>query len=287
MEYIKYFDEIIKRQSCRSFCDRDVNANELDQIKDYFTRCRRLIPEINIDFKIYNGVIEKKIGKNAGYNGFMIKAPKYALIFSEVKDHYLENAGYVGQAITLKMTQLGLDACWITINDAKAVKDTIAPDSPYELAAVIAFGYKDDNDKDVRLDIKSPSNVKMIKRKTATAPKISLDDLVCFKKFGNGFQESGVYPDLKDALLAISVSQSFLNRQPYRVVLDDDIISLVGFKDELTNENDEHLNYGIAMFSFLAVLAAHRTEDPKWSFEDPDRDLGLPDGYFFIAKCNI
>ena len=287
MEYIKYFEEIIKRQSCRSFCDRDVNVNELEQIKEYYARCRRLIPDIGLDLRIYNGVIEKKIGRNAGYNGFMIKAPKYAVLFSEVKDHYLENAGFVGQALTLKMTQLGLAACWITINDAKAVKDVVAPDSPHEVAVLIAFGYRDDSDKDVRLDIKSPSNVKMIKREKAVAPKISLDELVSYRRFGTEYNESKTYPDLKDALLAVSVSQSFLNRQPYRVILDDEMVSLIGFSDEMTGDNDRLLNYGIAMFSFQAVLAAHRTEDPKWSFDAPDCDLGLPEGYFFVARCNI
>ncbi len=55
--------------------------------------------------------------------------------------------------------------------------------------------------------------------------------------------------------LSIAVAQSFFNRQPYRVIVDDDIVSLIGHRRlELTITEDQLLNYGIAMFNFYAVL---------------------------------
>ena len=55
----------------------------------------------------------------------------------------------------------------------------------------------------------------------------------------------------------------------------------------MTGENDRHLNYGIAMFNFIAVLGSLRAEEPTWSFDAPAVNLGLPDGVCYVAKCRI
>ncbi|WP_077391379.1 nitroreductase family protein [Mobilibacterium timonense] len=288
MEYIEYFEEIKKHQSCRDFTDKAVGTDELKQLQEYFHRCRRLIPELKLEMLVYNATAADKIGRAAGYNGFLIGAPNYLLLFSETGDHWLENAGFVGEALTLKLTQMGIDSCWMTINDGKAIRDNLVPEMEKELGVLIAFGYKAKEEKLARLDIKSPSNVKMHKRTGPyAAPKIELSDLLYDKKWGKPVDVDLIYRDLKEPLLALGVSQSFFNRQPYRVILDDDIISLIAIPDEMTSEHDTKLGQGIAMFNFEAVLAAHRPTDTKWHFEAPDRDLGLPEDAEFVAWCAI
>jgi trigger factor len=70
------------------------------------------------------------------------------VLYSENAPHFLENAGYIAQGITLKMTELGLAACWMTINDAAATKEALGEDTDMEVACVVAFGYRDeDNDE--------------------------------------------------------------------------------------------------------------------------------------------
>ena len=65
------------------------------------------------------------------------------------------------------------------------------------------------------------------------------------------------------------------------------MISLIGLPDDMTSESDACLNYGIVMFNFYAVMDSVRTNAAKWSFEPAGRDLDLPDGCTYIAKCRI
>ena len=55
----------------------------------------------------------------------------------------------------------------------------------------------------------------------------------------------------------------------------------------MTCENDRHLNYGIAMFNFVAVIGSLRAEPPKWSFDAPTVDLALPEDVYYVGKCRI
>ena len=56
----------------------------------------------------------------------------------------------------------------------------------------------------------------------------------------------------------------------------------------MTSEADRLLNYGIVMFNFYAVMSAIRPSAPRWSFEPvTDRDLGLPEGVTYVAKCGL
>ncbi|MGI6721315.1 MAG: nitroreductase family protein [Anaerovoracaceae bacterium] len=288
MEYISYYEEIVsKRESCRNFKDEKVDASILAEIKDYYNEEDRLLPDIKTEIAIYDKASFEAVGKAAGYKGFLIAAPHYLVIFSGDGDHALENAGFIGQGITLKMTQLGLAACWLTVNDPKAVKDAVKADTDKNVAAVIAFGYRDKDNEETRLDIKTPSDVKVVKVGTKAAPKIDLSTLLFDKKYGRVPNVDSMPTEVVDALRAIASAQSFFNRQPYRVIVDDDLISLIGLQDEMTCEADEHLNYGIAMFNFYAVLSAVRNKPSQWSFEEPDRDLGYPANSKFVAACRI
>lgn len=288
MEYIKYYDEIVKRrESCRNFIMNDVEQIKIDALYEYYNHETLLVPEIATELKTYSYATLEKTEGSVGYNGFLIKAPNYLVIFSEEKDHYLENAGFIAQGLTLKMTQLDLAACWLTINDADIAKKTIDEDSDKTIAAIIAFGYRNKDVTETRLDIKSPSNVKMIESGTKAAPKISLDDLVSYKVYGQPLESEKLYAELESSLLAASKAQSFLNRQPYRLILDDSYVYLIGLEDEITDGSDMYLNYGILMFNFYAVMDSIRANAPLWTFETPDEELKLPEGGTYIAKCRI
>ncbi len=293
MENLNYYDLIMKRESCRAFTDEDVEETELQQIKDSVSKCDALDDNIATEFHIIDHEEAAKFESTVGYNGFMIHSPQYALLFSEKKDHYLENAAFIMQALTLKLTTLGLAACWLTINDADKAKAQIGISTDKTLAVVVGFGYRNKDKKGTRLDIKSPSDVKVNKTATRAASKISLDEFVFDGTFGNKAEIDLVapqYPQLNDALLCMSVAQSFFNRQPYRVILTKNAVCLIGLDDEMTGEADTHLNYGIEMFNFYAVNERTRGEGDalkKWSFEAPEEDLQLPENAHFIAQCRL
>ena len=269
---MEYYEQIVKnRNSCRGFADKKVGNEQLNELIAYYEDEESdLIDDIETELKFYIGTVWDELKKSVGYNGICIKAPAYMVIYSDVADHYLENAGYIAQGLTLKMTEMGLAACWMTINDAEAAKAALEEDTDKTVAAVVAFGYRDpDNDE-------------------KKADKKSLDEMTDGKVYGKDIDTDFFYGDIEDGLRAIAHAQSFLNLQPYKIIVDDDQISLIGLPDETTNEIDKHLNYGIVMFNFYAVMAATRPQPPKWSFEPvTDRDLGLKDGAWYVAKCKL
>ena len=182
----------------------------------------------------------------------------------------LENAGYIAQGLTLKLTELGLAACWQTINDADEAKKALEEDTDKVVACVVAFGYRDPDNDEKAVD------------------KKSLDDMTDGFKYGQDIDTDHWGGSIEDALRAVCHSQSFQNLQPYKIIVDYDQISLIGLPDDMTSEADRLLNYGIVMFNFYSVLWAVRPTTPRWSFEPvTDRDLKLPKDVTYVAKCKI
>ena len=269
---MEYYENIVtKRHSCRMFADKKVDDKALNELLTYYEEEESvLVDGIATDLRFYVGSVWDKLKDSVGYNGYCIKAPAYMVVFSEIADHYLENAGYIAQGLTLKMTELGLAACWQTVNDADAVEASLGEDNEMTVAAVVAFGYRDPEDT------------------AKVATKKSLDDMTDGYKYGKDIDTDFFYGEIEDGLRAIAHAQSFLNLQPYRIIVDNDQISLIGLPDDATTESDRLLNYGIAMFNFYAVMWSIRADAPRWSFEPvTDRDLGLKDGAVYVAKCKI
>ena len=269
---MEYYENILKkRQSCRSYSNKQVGGDLLYEVlMCYEDNTVTLTPHIKTKIRFYDGSVWEKLNGSLGYNGFCIKAPAYMVVYSEEKGRYLENAGFIAEGLTLKMTELGLATCWQTVNDAEAVKEALGYKTEMVVACVVAFGYKDPKSKE-----------KPVK-------KISVDELTYGSEYGKDVDTSTFYRELHDGLLAIASSQSFLNFQPYRVIVDNDQIVLVGLSNDNTKEVDRHLNYGIAMFNFVAVAAATRDTVPKWSFAPvTDRDLKLPADVKYVAKCKL
>ena len=268
---MKYYEEIVKnRNSCRKFSDRKVGDDVLVAIREYYDDEESVLVEgIDTELKFYFGNVYDALSKSVGYSGICIKAPAYMVLYSDRADHFLENAGYIAQGITLKMTELGLSACWMTINDAAATKAGLGEDTDKEAACVVAFGYRAaDNDE-------------------KKAPKLTLDQLCMGNDFKTEVDTDLFYSDLEDSLRACAHAQSFQNLQPYRMLVDYNMVYLVGLPSEMTNEYDTHLNYGIVMFNFYAVMWSVRPTASKWSFEAPEKDLKLPPDVEYVAKCKI
>ena len=268
---MEYYENIVKkRNSCRHFADKKVGDDVLVKIREYYEDEESvLVDGIDTELKFYFGNVYDAISKSVGYNGICIKAPAYMVLYSEKAEHFLENAGYIAQGITLKITELGLAACWMTINDAAAAKAGLGEDTDKEVACVIAFGYRAADNTEKK------------------APKLSLDQLCMGPDFQTEVDTDLFYADLEDSLRACAHAQSFQNLQPYRMLVDYDVVSLVGLPSEMTNEYDTCLNYGIVMFNFYAVMWSVRPTAPRWSFEKPDRDLKLPADVRYVAKCRI
>lgn len=284
-----YFQLIEKRKSIREFRDKEVPDEMMQEIWEAFKLSRRLIPQLDMELVIFGDDVAERIDGHAGYKGFMIKAPYYLVLLTDSGDFSGENTGFVGEELVLKLTEMGLESCWITFGDPNVLKPALEITSDKEIAAVIAFGYGKKEGLLRRLEIKSPSNVIVKERKGFMAPKIDVDDMYYEEAWGQkGSAESLTEQnDLRRALEAASLAPTTLNRQPFRFIVDGGTVVLVMMDDEFTSAHDLSLDAGVVMQHFACVYAQWCSREIQWVLESPKKDYGIPQGCHAWAYCLI
>jgi nitroreductase len=286
-----YIAMIQSRESVRAFNDTEVPAAALAEIETYFAGgCKKLIPSLAVELRIFGSDAQEKLEGTAGYRDFLIGAPCYLLVLSDEADHYVENAGFIAEDLVLKITELDLCSCWLTFCDGEKIKTALGIQSDKRVAAIVAFGYGRKAEKVLHLNIQNNSIVDVDIRRTYYAPKKGIDDLVYNEKWG---RKEGVYDHighigstLWQALYAASLSPSYLNRQPYGFILDGGDVVLVSQEEECTDGLNQALNLGIVMLHISGVLAQKLYEVP-WVLEAPAKDYGLPAGCRAVACCKV
>lgn len=275
-----YYNLSIQRESTRSFKKKPVLDRQLEELQGYFPECRKLIPEIPAVIELLGPETHSILSGCAGYHNFMIEAPHYLLLTSPKKEYYLENAGYIGEDLVMKLTELELESCWITIGDSAEVKKRLNLDADMEPCGLIAFGNATVMLPSSRLDIKSISDVTIKKRTGFVAPKLSLDHAVFTKNWGESAEISSLplNSSLYQAFIAACCAPSYLNLQSYRFILDGNTILLVTLPDELTTPSDTRLNAGITMLHFAGTMENHHHSETGWVMGSPEGNYTLPDG---------
>ena len=285
---MKYSALIQNRKSVREFSDRYVSFEDIEKIKTYYNHhVRRLLPEVETELRMFGLDARAVLEGAAGYKQFLVGSPQYMVLLSAKGPNSGENAGYIMEDLILKLTDMGLDSCWMTFTDSEYVKTALEIDSPLEVAAIAAFGYGVKTTKRLRLNVLSMSKVDVAAQRQYFAKK-GVSDLVFLNDWGSrqGVEEFiGFYDDmLWEAFYAASLSPSYLNRQPYGFVLRDGRVYLVQVPDEHTDEIDGRLGLGIVLLHFSAV-AEQWAGKVAWSFED--KALELPDGYKVVASAAL
>ena len=291
-EAMKYMELIEKRCSIREFRNKELSEEQIREIKEYFENSGRLEPDINVELVVSAGEeYKKRLEGSAGYRGNAFGAPVYLTILSEKKDNYLLNAGYIAEELILKLTDMELDSCWLTTNGSDNVKRALLLEDPgKEAVVVIACGYGKKESTLTRLDIHTPSNIRVKTRKGHIAPKIAQEDLVYYKVWGEPMEWDYIDPQLDQAFYAASLAPSFLNKQPYRYVYTDDLVILYRMKeDPETSREDMYLDAGATMANFDLVYTAHRSPDKRWICQGiPEADqTKAPEGYRYVAYFDV
>ena len=286
---MKYSALIQNRKSVREFSDRYVSFEDIEKIKTYYNHhVRRLLPEVETELRMFGLDARAVLEGAAGYKQFLVGSPQYMVLLSAKASSSGENAGYIMEDLIRKLTEMGLDSCWMTFTDSEYVKTALEIDSPLEVAAIAAFGYGVKTTKRLRLNVLSMSKVDVAAQRQYFAPKKGVSDLVFLNDWGSreGVEEFiGFYDDmLWEAFYAASLSPSYLNRQPYGFVLRDGRVYLVQVPDEHTAEIDGQLGLGIVLLHFSAV-AEQWAGKVVWDFAD--KGLELPEGYRVVASAAL
>lgn len=282
-----YAELVQRRKSARNYKDKAIPPAEMEAIRAFLPQCHRLCPDIHWEARFLDAGACDALSGVAGYKGFMISAPAYILLLSDKADHFIENAGFIGEDIVLKLTELGLASCWVTFGSGDAVKAALHIDTDRQASAIIAFGYAESAPKSVRLDFKTLSDVDVKQSDAYSAPKVGVEDMVHIERWGrrsHAFElaDSPLWP----ALYAASRAPSYLNRQPVQLIVDGGQVVLVVRRAEDVACLDERLNAGIVMLHF-AVMRLDRHPDFHWTLGAPKKDYALPKGYVALAVCTV
>ena len=288
---MNYSALIQNRKSVREFTDKQVFFGELNQIREYYNKSLRpLIPEIRTELAIFGTDARAALEGAAGYNQFLVGAPQYLVLQSEKHDLAYLNAGYIMEDLILKLTDMGLDTCWVTFASGEEIKQVLALNPALEVAAIVAFGYGKKTTKRLRLNIKSMSNVDLVAKHRYMEPKRSVYDMAFLNSWGNNRNLDsyiGFFDDmLWEALYAASLAPSYLNRQAYGFLIHDGKISLIARPDLYNTKIDGDLSLGIVLQHFSAV-AEYWAGRRSWKFGKEAAELELPQGHLVVATCEL
>ena len=108
------YQMIFKRKSFHIFKDiGEISPSELAQIEEMFQACKPLVPGIRVGMKIVPA--EKTTCK---------RGEEYCiLLYSEQKEHYLQNIGYIGQQMDLYLASMNIGALWFGIGKTEEQLD--------------------------------------------------------------------------------------------------------------------------------------------------------------------
>ena len=286
---MNYAALIQNRKSVREFRDEVVPFRLLERVKEhYHNYLHRLVPQIGTELYVFGTDAREALEGAAGYHKFLVGAPQYLVLLSEDHPQAGLNAGFIMEDLILKLTDLGLDSCWVTFTDSELVKEVLGVDSDLQVAAIAAFGYGVKTTRRLRLNIKSMSSIDIIAKRQYFEPKVSVKELVHRGTWGDrdGLDNAiGFYDDmLWEAFYAASLAPSYLNRQAYGFLLKPGSVTLVSKPDAYNTAIDRDLSLGIVLHHFT-VVAENWAGKLRWSF-DP-ADVELPDGHNAIASAAV
>ena len=129
MENTNLYETIFRRKSIRRYDPAPLDGNTLTKIMAHTNALKPLYDSIKIEMKLLSQKDVKSL--------FQAKAPHYLAVFSEAKDRYLTNAGFMLQQMDLFFSANGIGSCWQGI--PKPTKE-IVKRSKLEFIILLAFG---------------------------------------------------------------------------------------------------------------------------------------------------
>lgn len=283
------YKEIIEnKRSVRDYKDKPVDAKIMKELQTFANSCPHLVDGIGLDIRIMdNKEVYRQLDGFAGYNGILINAPHYVIILSEKKEYYVENAGYVGESISMKAFELGVDSCWITFKESKTVIEKLNLVTDKEVAAILTLGYGKKKTGSFLGKLKTGDNYTQanMRKKEDHGTILPLEQMVYISKWGEGADVSTLLDRaLYDPMDCARKAPSTLNRQPWRFIIDGGTIVLAVRDDVQSNEYEESIDAGISMLYFAAVIEQTLCKI-TWKLGPVENKYGIPEEYKIVASC--
>lgn len=105
-------NQIYVRKSCRKYLDDEVDEN---LIHDFIADVKPLVESIDYSYEILSS---DEVKSRTPW-----KAPYFLALYSEEKEFYKENIGFVFQQLSLYLQSVGIGTCWVGMAEPKVKKD--------------------------------------------------------------------------------------------------------------------------------------------------------------------
>jgi len=129
MTHEDLYSTMFERKSVREYAPAPLDSAVMEGIGIFMKEIRPLFPEIRTEMRVLS---------NAEVKGmFKVSAPHFLAFFSEAKEGYLTNAGFMLQQMDLFLSSHGIGSCWQ--GGPKAVKEAQNA-SDLEFVILLAFG---------------------------------------------------------------------------------------------------------------------------------------------------
>ena len=122
--------QIYKRKSCRKYQDVEI---DLTAIEEFLSNVNPLISEIDYSHDI--------LTQDEVSSKMMWSAPYYLAIYSDKKENYGINVGFIFEQVSLFMQSLDIGSCWVGMGSPKEEKAGFV--------ILIAFGKSDNFTRDI------------------------------------------------------------------------------------------------------------------------------------------
>jgi nitroreductase len=245
MDQEKLYETIFKRKSIRKYQSGPLDQSTLEMVRSEIAELRPMVSGIKTEIKM--------LGTDEVKGLFKVDAPHYLAIFSEEKEGFAANAGFMLQQLDLFFSANGIGCCWQ--GGPKPVKTVTAP-AGLEFVIILAFGRP--------AETLQRSDVNEFKRR-------KLSEITDIKGMDDFMEPARLAPS------GMNNQSWFYRGDPYR-------IDAYHAKSMIADQMNQ-INVGIGM-CHLWLSAAHRKKTIELVIDKPSEDR-TPKGHRYVVSAKI
>ena len=256
MEIPDYYDVIFKRKSVKKYDQTPLEERALEEISNQLKNLKPMYNDIKTEVKIIP--LDKVDTKKK-------QAPHYIAVFSEPKDDYLVNAGYMLQQMDLFLSGNDIGSCW---QGSPRPNEDVLKNSDLEFVIVMSFG----NPKKSKPEELHRSDASDFKRKPLS--------------------EISTVKGADEIVEAARLAPSAGNSQPWFFTGDEGIIHAYGPKPYAVKEHKAPkvkkynvISMGIALYH-LQVALEHFGKKAEIT-SDENAKMKAPENYEYVASLKV
>ncbi len=292
MRKIKLIEE---RKSTRDYQNKEVKRGNIKNIEDFIlSYTQNDYSDIELVLEKDGNDIYQKLNGISGYNGIMVKAPHYIVIYTKKEDVEYRKAGFVGEKLIISMLGEDVDSCWIDVNDSEAAKKALGVTTDKDIVALIAFGYSTERTFINKMFKNTKGSAADVKRKGYRNNDFDVTESDANRQEATEYLFLGTWGEhitsdelarrgLDNVYRYIQYAPSHGNRQPWKfIICPNEMVITVEKSDDIVDRS-ENLEGGIAMF-YLYVAMNEAGYAGDWNYSDNENKYEVPQDYRIIGK---